>query len=213
VTRSLKNRIRSGTAASALVCALALAGCAENFSRDPDDICAFLASHSGWFKALEVSASRWNVSESMILAFLQHESLFDAEARPPRRRILWIIPGPRRSSAYGYAQALDSTWEEYIKSTGNKGADRDDFDDAVDFVGWYATNTTQSTGVPRSDVYNQYLAYHEGAGGFRRGSYKKKKWLVKVAKRIEQKSRVYAGQLANCTDEQRRKGKGWWPFG
>jgi hypothetical protein len=52
---------------------------------------------------------------------------------------------------------------------------------------------------PKSDVYNQYLAYHEGHAGFRRGSYKKKKWLMKIAKSVQKRAINYSAQLARCT--------------
>jgi len=164
-----------------------MSGCAERFARDPQDLCDYLASRSNWFHALEMSSQKWQVSQSLILAFIQHESLFDAEARPPRRKILWVIPGPRRSSAYGYAQAIDATWAAYKAATENRKAKRDNFADASDFIGWYVSTNAKITKIDRADTYQQYLIYHEGAGGFRRGSHKAKKWLLKVASRVRAK--------------------------
>jgi len=51
------------------------------------------------------------------MAIIRQESSFQADAQPPRSRILWIIPGPRPSSAYGYSQALDGTWDWYRQAT------------------------------------------------------------------------------------------------
>ena len=76
-----------------------------------------------------------------------------------------------RSSAYGYAQALEGTWDDYRRSTGRRGADRDDFADSSDFIGWYMHGANRVNGVAMHDAYNQYLAYHEGKAGFARGSY------------------------------------------
>ena len=60
-------------------------------------------------------------------------------------------------------------------------------------------NLTNVMVSPKSDVYNQYLAYHEGHAGFRRGSYKKKKWLIKIAKSVQKRAINYSAQLARCT--------------
>ena len=90
---------------------------------------------------------------------------------------LWIIPTGRASSAYGYSQAKTMTWSDYIRESKNSGADRDDFDDAIDFMGWFAYKTHKINGVSKWDAYGQYLNYHEGWGGYKRGTYKKKKWL------------------------------------
>ena len=82
-----------------------------------------------------------------------------------------------RSSAYGYAQALEGTWDDYRADTGRRGADRDDFADSSDFIGWYMSGATRVNGMPLHDAYNQYLAYHEGKAGYARGSYRAKAWL------------------------------------
>ena len=83
-----------------------------------------------------------SVPVSVMMAFMHQESRFVAGAKPPRKQIWGFIPGPRPSDAYGYSQAKNSTWEWYKTKSGNHGADRDDFDDAIDFVG---STTTQLT--------------------------------------------------------------------
>ena len=44
------------------------------------------------------------------------------------------------------------------------GADRDDFNDAIDFIGWYNDQSSRRSKISKSDAYNLYLAYHEGQG-------------------------------------------------
>ena len=90
-------------------------------------------------------------------------------------------------------------------------ADRDDFDDAVDFVGWYCNTSHRMLGISKWDAYNQYLAYHEGHGGYKRKTYRKKKWLIKTAHRVQGNAKRYSAQLSRCEDELDR---GWslWPF-
>ena len=45
--------------------------------------------------------------------------------------------------------------------------DRDDFDDALDFMGWFISKTYKVNGISKWDAYAQYLNYHEGWGGSR----------------------------------------------
>ena len=110
------------------------------------------------------------------MATIYQESKFIGNARTPRQYALGVIPMGRQSSAYGYSQALDGTWEEYVDEVGGWGKSRDDIDDATDFMGWYMHQTTVRLGIPKTDARNQYLAYHEGRAGYARGSYKAKSW-------------------------------------
>jgi hypothetical protein len=147
------------------------------------------------------------------MAIIHQESRFKAEARPPRNKFLWIFPGSRPSSAYGYAQAADPTWQEYQRSTGQSGADRDDFDDAVDFVGWYCHMSFIRCGIAKDNARALYLAYHEGHGGFNRKTYRRKAWLLRVASNVEQRAKRYARQLSVCEKEfQKKSGSCLWPF-
>ena len=132
------------------------------------------------------------------MATIHQESKFVGDARTPVRYSLGVIPMGRQSSAYGYAQALDGTWDEYKKSTGNRGARRYKIQDATDFMGWYMNNTTKRLGIPKTDARNQYLAYHEGHTGYARGSYNRKSWLIRVAGNVESRSQMYKRQLEAC---------------
>ena len=100
-----------------------------------------------------------------------------------------------RSSAYGYAQAIDGTWEGYLRDTGRRRAARDDFANSSDFIGWYMHTNSRVNGVPLGDAYNQYLAYHEGKAGYARGSYRGKAWLPPVARDVEAWAVRYHHQL------------------
>lgn len=188
-------------------------GCSEKFVREPANACEFLLDRGSWYKKITVASERWQVPVSLMMSIVKHESHFDADARPPRRKILGFIPGRRRSTAYGYAQALDSTWQSYIDETGNRGADRDNFGDAVDFIGWYVDGSTRSIGIARDDGYSQYLAYHEGRSGFQSGSWKSKAWLQQTASRVQQAAGDYNQQLVGCDEKARKRRRSWWPFG
>lgn len=194
--------------------AVLMAGCATRPPSNPENICAIFEEKDGWFEDwfedAEAAEDHWNIPIPVMMATMHQESKFQAKAKPKRKRILWIIPWKRPSSAYGYAQVLDETWDVYRKDTGNGGADRDEFDDAIDFVGWYHDRSAKKLGIGRSDANRLYLAYHEGHGGYARGTYQKKKWLLDVAKKVEVRSKTYGTQLAKCRDDL--EGPWWWPF-
>jgi hypothetical protein len=189
----------------------ALLSCSTAPPRDISDGCRIFEDRGGWYRDSKASHEKWGVPVHVQLAIIYQESRFVDDAKPPRDHILWVIPWGRVSSAYGYAQARDSTWKWYQQETGNRGADRDDFDDAVDFIGWYCDTSHRMLGISKGDAYSQYLAYHEGQGGFRRMTYNNKPWLIAVARRVETRARNYQRQLALCEDEL---DTGWslWPF-
>lgn len=199
-------------AVSVLALALVLAGCVRTPPRNVNDACAIFFEYEDWYDAVSDASERWNVPPEVMLAIIHQESRFQGDIKPPRTRILWIIPGPRPSSAYGYAQATDGTWQRYRVATGNGGADRHDFHDAVDFVGWYVSENARRNGIPRSDAYRNYLAYHEGHGGYARGTYRSKPWLQNVARKVERRAAGYRSQLATCREELENRGPWWWPF-
>ena len=132
------------------------------------------------------------------MATIYQESKFIGNARTPFRYTLGVIPMGRQSSAFGYSQALDGTWDEYLEETGNRRAKRDDIRDATDFMGWYMAKSRDSLGLQMYDARNHYLAYHEGRTGYSRGSYNSKAWLVRVAGEVDNRSRLYQAQLASC---------------
>ncbi|MDA1077172.1 MAG: lytic transglycosylase [Proteobacteria bacterium] len=164
-----------------------------------DDICAIFAERPGWRDAALASAIRWGAPVEVQMAIIWKESSFRSEARPRKRYALGLIPWGRISSAYGYAQAIDSTWDWYRSESGNSGADRDDFEDASDFVGWYMGKTLVTSQILMHDAFNHYLAYHDGHTGFKRGDWKNKDWLRAVATQVADQAARYRGQLRSCS--------------
>lgn len=163
------------------------------------DACRMQTERPHWFQAMSRTEQRWGVPVSVQLATISRESSFEADARPTRKVGSGIfsrhVP---RSSAYGYSQALDGTWEWYMRDTGHRGADRDDFADSSDFIGWYMSLNSRINGVQLGDAYNQYLAYHEGKAGYAKGTYKKKAWLPAVARDVQAWAVRYEQQLQTC---------------
>ncbi|RMF20453.1 MAG: hypothetical protein D6760_11530 [Deltaproteobacteria bacterium] len=196
-------------AGSIALCAAAL-GCSARAPANIDDACSIFGERHGWFDDARRAEKRWGVPIEVQLAIIHQESRFRARAQQPRRRLLGLIPWRRRSSAYGYTQAVETTWDEYRRATGHRGADRDDFGDACDFIGWYAARSSRRLGIAKNDAYRLYLAYHEGDGGYRRGTYRSKPWLLRVASKVERRAARYRRQLAGCRGRLEHRWRLWW---
>ena len=166
--------------------------------RDLDDACSILQQRPGYIQAFRATERKWGVPVHVQMATIYQESKFISDARTPFRYTLGVIPMGRQSSAFGYSQALDGTWDEYLADQGRWNARRDNIRDATDFLGWYMVQSRDQLGIPLWDARNQYLAYHEGRTGYRRGSYNAKSWLLRVASEVGERSRVYEAQLASC---------------
>lgn len=162
------------------------------------DICAVFAEKSEWRKPAARSEARWGVPVPVLMATMYHESSYRADARPPRRYYLGFIPGFRPSSAYGYAQAKDEVWDEYVDRENRWFASRSDFADAIDFIGWYHDGSTRMLGIRPDDVRNLYLTYNEGRGGFARNSYLAKPRLMSYTDKVVQTEARYRQQYAGC---------------
>ena len=183
--------------------------CATPPPQNVENICAIFKEKENWYKAAKKSEDRWGTPKYVQMSIIRQESSFAFDAKPPRGKLLGFIPWKRPSDAYGYAQALDSTWGRYKDETGRRFANRDDFDDAIDFVGWYTYTSNKQVGISKWDPYNQYLAYHEGQTGWGRGTYKKKTWLKETAREVEYRAREWGAQLKGCEEDLEH---GWWVF-
>jgi hypothetical protein len=189
---------------------LMLVGCATPRPYNVNNVCDIFKQYPSWYWATKDVATRWRVPISVQMAIMHQESRFSAIAKPPRTKLLWVIPWKRPSTSYGYTQALESTWKNYKKSAGKYYVSRDNFTDAADFVGWYGYMAYKKAGISRSDPYRLYLAYHEGIGGYLRKTYRKKPWLMGVARKVERQSRQYQNQLNRCHKSLERKP--WYRF-
>lgn len=206
----------TGCLLAACALCLIMAGCAARppLARHSDNICLLFEDNRAWFKSARRSSRQWGVSIPVLMSIMFQESGFNAKVRPPRTTCCFFIPGPRPSSAYGYAQALDSTWEKYKQATDNHRAKRDNFHDAIDFIGWYCHLSRVQCRIPADDAYAHYLAYHEGQGGYSRQTYQNKAWLKKIAGRVQGRSDLYTRQLAGCQEDLLDSGGCcfFWPF-
>ncbi|MEE2022640.1 MULTISPECIES: transglycosylase SLT domain-containing protein [Alkalimonas] len=183
-----------------------LSGCSTPPPQNSSNICDIFKEHRSWYKAAANTRDKWGVPIHVPMSMMFQESSFRHNARPPMRYFLGFIPYGRASSAYGYSQAKTETWADYQRETNRRFASRSNFSDAMDFMGWYIDKTHRINGVSKWDAYNQYLNYHDGWGGFQRGTYRNKTWLISVARRVDDRAQMYATQLSSCEKELQR---GW----
>ncbi len=187
--------------AVALVLILSLAGCASK-PAGINNICSVFDQKSsmfgGWHSAAKRTERKYGVPASVLMATIRIESGFDARARPPRKKLLGVIPWKRQSSAYGYSQALDGTWERYKVETNSWGARRSNFSDAIDFVGWYHATSHDKLGIPLNDPYNLYLAYYAGHVGYAKGVWRNNAGMKKSASKVASMASSYQDQMRRC---------------
>ena len=162
------------------------------------DVCKIFKERYSWYKAAKKTEKRWKVPVYVSMAIIKQESSFIADARPGRTKLLGFIPWKRVTSARGYAQAVDGTWEMYLDDRGGWFVSRNDFEDSVDFVGWYNYTTHKQLGISLTNARALYLAYHEGISGYSRKSYKSKTSLKSAANKVQQKATLYKKQLKKC---------------
>ena len=159
--------------------------------------CSIFNERYFWYKHAKKSEQKWGTPIYLQLAIIKMESGFDWLAKPPRQKLFKVIPYKRPSSSFGYSQAVNGTWEQYKKETGNKLAVRTRFKDSVDFIGWYTNKSESILRISKKDAFKQYVAYHEGWGGFK--SYKNNKKIINLAKKVEKQSNIYKKQLSKCS--------------
>ncbi|MDC0464085.1 hypothetical protein OAN31_00560 [Pseudomonadales bacterium] len=201
----MKLNVRHFSSVMLVVVGVLLASCTAKQPSNIDNICDIFSEQRSWYKAANKSAKRWGTTVPVMMSVIHQESSFKAKAKPPRTKIFWVFPGPRPASAKGYAQAIDGTWDTYRRSTGRWSADRADFKDATDFIGWYIDQSASKNGIEKTDAQNLYLSYHEGQGGFAKGTHQGKPWLLKVAKKVEARAKTFDQQLKGCERKFKRR--------
>ena len=176
-----------------------LTSCASKPPDNQENICKIFNEKSSWYRLANKSEEKWGAPIHVQMSILRQESSFQNRVKPEREKLFGVIPWKRKSSALGYTQAIDGTWDWYKKENNKPLASRVNFADAVDFTGWYINKTTSINKITKSDTYNQYLAYHEGHGGFKKGTYKSKEWLIEVARKVKIRADRYAVSYTHLT--------------
>ncbi|MDB9698858.1 lytic transglycosylase [Candidatus Pelagibacter sp.] len=172
-----------------------ITGC-SSIPKNTSNSCSIFNERYLWYKHAKKTEQKWGTPIYVQLAIIKMESDFDWLAKPPRQKLFKIIPFKRPSSSFGYSQAVKGTWEQYKNETGNKLATRTRFKDSVDFIGWYTDKTESLLKISKKDAFRQYLAYHEGWGGYK--NYKNNQKVIVLAKKVEKQSNKYKAQLQDC---------------
>lgn len=181
---------------------------------NPDNLCEIFREHSVWYDYARASQDKWGTPIATQMAFVYYESSFRSHARPPRTLLWGLIPWTRPTTAFGYAQALDPAWREYLAANdGGWLTVRSDMEYALDFVGWYNRLSHEHLGIPFTAPRELYLAYHEGRGGYTRRSYDQKPEIRALAARVRSRAFRYHNQLQQCEQEfQCWRWYQFWPF-
>ena len=157
-----------------------VSGCVTPTPKRQGNICEVFEQQRDWYDYARASERRWGTPVHVLMAFVKKESSFQSHVRPPMRWF-FIIPLGRPSTALGYAQPLNQTWRDYKSERGHFLSSRTSMKDALDFIGWYNAKTRRELGISLNDAHRLYLAYHEGRGGYRRGTFKKKPKVRRAA--------------------------------
>ena len=182
-----------------------LFSCAIKPPAKQENICSIFEQKSSWYRLANKSYEKWGAPIHVQMSILRQESAFQNRVKPERTKILGVIPWKRKSSAFGYTQAIDATWDWYRTENNKPLASRVNFADAIDFTGWYINKSNKINGISKSDAYSQYLAYHEGHGGYKKKSYKNQNWLIDVANKVKLRSDKYRSQLNECEHKFKKK--------
>ena len=182
-----------------LVCTMFLTGCMREIKhKDYDDNICYVVKHSwGWRQSLKSASRVYGISPGLILSTIYHESSFRPTARPPRGKVLGVIPW-RYSTAYGFGQVKDETWEWYKEKNQLRFVSRTSFYDTVHFIGWYYSIFKSRAQKVADPYYSFYIAYHDGIGGFLRHSEEGNEWLQNKAKSVKAFAESYDQQLKDC---------------
>ena len=168
----------------------------SSIPKNTQNSCEIFEERYLWYKHARASYKKWGAPIYIQLAFIKKESDFNWLAKPPRAKLFKVIPFKRPSSSFGYSQAVEGTWRQYKRETGNKLATRARFKDLVDFIGWYVNKTTTLLKIPKNDAYRQYLAYYKGWGDYK--NYSKDKKAIIYARSVKETASKYRKQLTLC---------------
>ncbi len=178
-----------------LIILLILSSC-SSIPLNTKNSCDIFSEKYFWYKHAKKVEEKWGAPIHIQLAFIKKESNFDWLAKPERTKLFKIIPYKRKSTSFGYSQAVKGTWDQYKEETNSRLATRARFKDSVDFIGWYINKTEKLLKIPKTDTYRQYIAYHEGWGNYK--NYKKNKKVILFAKEVKNQANQYRKQLSKC---------------
>lgn len=184
-----------------LVCGL-LTSCATTPPRNINNICDVLKQKSGfltdWRSSAVHASKKYNVPLPLILATIYKESSFNSTAKSERTKLGGFIPWKRKSTAYGYSQALNNTWLDYVKETKYFYADRSNFAHSTDFIGWYYQKSIKRHKLAPNDYKNLYLSYYLGYSKSPKSYKNVAPNVLRSVQKLVDTTLAYEKQLKNC---------------
>lgn len=188
----MNNRKKIIYSASIVLASLVITSCSEKTKVEPKmSACEILNNNPSWGKSLKKAENSYKLPPAFAMGVMYQESRFKSDAKAVG------------SSAYGYAQAIDSTWKHFQEDV-KANAKRDNFNDSIQFMGWYMAQLAKSAKLKMTESENLYMAYMLGATGFKRykaGTFKNKAKLVedkKLAEKVKNFTKLYKSQLKKC---------------
>jgi hypothetical protein len=182
---------------------LLLASCTTTPPRNVDDACAIFAEYGDWFADAKAASQRWGCRSRYCWRSSIRNRPFAPTPEPPRTWYLGFIPGPRPSSAYGYSQALDGTWDRYTAATGNVMAPIAT-SSPMPWISSAGTSTKPpcATASPNvaTPITNIWLITKARAA-LPRALTGKKPWLMERARKVSRQAARYGSQLARCESQ------------
>lgn len=174
-------------------------GCSSDPASGADNLCSVFQDHDAWYAAAHRTHQKYGIPMHVAFALLVHEdSVASGNARDKTVSFQNGAVIKPISEEQGYLVVDDAVWEEYLDDEGSFLSDRDDFTDALDFIGWYMTKTKERTGIAYTDAYNQYLNYREGWDAYKGGEHQGKDWLVTEAESARERAERFRTQLLHC---------------
>ena len=203
ITSNIK--VKSHTLSTAIkltliIACLLISSCDKRPSKyQQNNICALFHANPSWYKYTKQSQKHWGTPIWAQMAVIHQESRFSAEAKAKNKTFIGIpIPFTHKSTAYGYSQALNETWQNYKVYTKNLGARRNNFKYATDFVSWYLYRARKYLHLSDNQTADLYYAYHEGINGYRKKNHLKRDGLDLAARQVAKQAGIYKKQLTSC---------------
>ncbi|MDF5981951.1 hypothetical protein P4056_12560 [Pseudomonas aeruginosa] len=115
---------------------------------NPDNLCEIFREKPKWHEAALKMQQRWGAPVQVPMAMMYQG--IPSNMTPCRRATTSSVSSPwgRVRPAYGYAQAKTRPGPTTSARAGGRGRRRDDFADALDFMGWYIQRASGSAASP-----------------------------------------------------------------
>lgn len=175
--------------------ALALSACSTTPPSNPNNLCSVFQEKDSWYVAAHKVRKKYNVPINVATAILYEDSNFFSTKKDNES---WFFFIPYSKDSQSSDQTISLYWDNYLEEEGNFFSSEDNFEDALDFIGWYIAKTSQYNNIDYNDAYNQYLNYHEGWQNYKIKTYLEKIWLLEKANNVKQRSDEFKEQLLKC---------------